>query len=157
VYRHFETRQALMAAVAAEVARQLATPPVPADPHGLRQYPAALFGAFEKRSRLTREALHTELFEPVRDSVASERWRALRALLHEHWPAMPSERLDLAAVNLRYLLAATTWNYHRRHLGLDAEGSVAAVAHALACILDSLGPPGRRPAPKGAGRASRMP
>ena len=81
VYRHFATRESLLEAVAAEVTSRLATPPVPADPEALRDYPAQLFACFEARPQLTSEALQSDLFAHIRDGVSSQRWLALRRLV----------------------------------------------------------------------------
>ena len=141
VYRHFATRESLLEAVAAEVTSRLATPPVPADPEALRDYPAQLFACFEARPQLTSEALQSDLFAHIRDGVSSQRWLALRRLVQTHWPAVPPARREQATVGMRYLLTATTWSYHRRQLGLDPAATAAAVTYTLGCILDNLGPP----------------
>ncbi len=141
VYRHFTNRGLLLAAVAVEVSRRLSTPPVPDDPAALGGYTAALFARFEAQPALTREALTSDLFGHMRDSRAAERWCALRALIDRHWPYLPDQRRALAAVNLRYLLTATTWHYHRTHLALDASDTESAVQHAVGCVLSALGPP----------------
>lgn len=140
VYRHFATREQLMSAVAAEVSRRLATPPVPDHPAALADYADELFACFEAQPELTREALQSELFAHVRDSKAAERWRALRALIDRHWPALPAQRRALAAANLRFVLAASCWHYHRTSLAMDASTATAAVRHLVACVLAALGP-----------------
>jgi AcrR family transcriptional regulator len=140
VYRHFTTREQLMAALAPEVARRLQVPSVPDSPAELPAFVGALFQTFEAQPRLTREALLPELFVHLRDGQAGDRWRALRRLLDQHWPRLPADRRELAAANLRFLLTASSWHYHRTQLGLDADRTIATVAHAIACILEALGP-----------------
>ena len=141
VYRHFATRDALVAAVAPEVSRRLRTPPLPPELHALPGFVADLFAAFEAQPALTREALQSELFAHIRDGQASERWRGLRALLDRCWPQLPAARREIAATNLRFLLTASAWNYHRTHLKLDAQATVDTVCHAVQCIVVALGPP----------------
>jgi AcrR family transcriptional regulator len=141
VYRHFATREALVAALAPEVSRRLRTPPLPTELADLPGFVADLFAAFEAQPALTREALESELFVHIRDGAASERGRALRELLDRCWPHLPEARRELAATNLRFMLTASAWHYHRTHLKLDAQATVEAVGHAVQCIVHALGPP----------------
>ena len=139
VYRHFATREALLDALAAEVAQRLGTPPVPSSPEALLRYPGQLFACFEARPQLTRSALTSEVFSRMRDGPAAQRWRVVQQMLDAHLPALPEAERAMTAANIRYLLAATTWHYYRHYFGFSLEQTVRCVQQALAFQLQGLG------------------
>ena len=139
VYRHFATRDALLDALAAEVMQRLGSPPVPATPAALLDYPAELFAGFEARSQLTRAALNSDIFPRMRDGPAAQRWRGLQQILADALPGLPEAERAIAAANLRYLLAATTWQYYRYQFGFSLAQTVRCVRLALALQLKGLG------------------
>jgi AcrR family transcriptional regulator len=139
VYRHFATRDALLDSLAAEVARRLGSPPVPATPAALLDYPAELFACFEARSQLTRSALNSDVFPRMRDGPAAQRWRGVQQVLADALPGLPEAERAIAAANLRYLLAATTWQYYRYQFGFSLEQTVRCVRLALVLQLKGLG------------------
>jgi len=141
VFRYFATRDDLLEAVAAEVGRRLDTPQVPATIDELPAYPRALFTRFEAAAPLTLAALHSEIFPRMRSAAAQQRWHDVRALLDAHAPARPARERELAAANIRFFLAATTWHYYRFVFGFDLEDTIAAAELAIGQALAAL----RRP------------
>jgi AcrR family transcriptional regulator len=141
VYRYYATRELLVKDIAAEVGRRLSAPQVPLKLADLHDFVKRLYGAFEQQPALTREALSSDLYIHIRDNQALERWQQLRQLLAAHWPALPAERRELAVINLRFLLTATSWNYHRAHLCLSAKMTLDVVLNGVDAILAALGPP----------------
>ena len=139
VYRHFSTRDALLDEVAVTVAARLDSPEAPHTAPELLAYPAQLFASFEARPALTRAALASEVFARMRDGPAAKRWQAVQRMLEEHQPPLSADDCVIAAANIRYLLTATTWNYYRQQLGLDAQQTVSCVRKALAAQLYGLG------------------
>lgn len=138
VYRHFPTREVLLAALACEVAARIDAPPAPDSVDALPGYVRALYGRFEASAGLTAAALHADLFPAMRDGVAAQRWKALRTLLRRTFPTLPAATVEGASANLRYLLSATTWNYYRTQFSFDFERTVTAVELAVSMILTAL-------------------
>ncbi|MBW7923759.1 MAG: TetR/AcrR family transcriptional regulator [Burkholderiaceae bacterium] len=139
VFRHFDTRDALLDEVAAEMRRRLALPDPPSTLAELRIAPRALYGAFEARSRLTRAALHSELFDRLRLTQAHERWNAVRRLVDAHAPRRSARERRIAAANIRYYLSASSWNYYRAYFGFTLEDTIACAETAIRQSLAGIG------------------
>ena len=142
VYRYFPTREALLDAVAHDVGRRLAVPPVPSTVADLQPFARALFASFEHQAPLTRAALRPEMFGRMRDGQAAQRWVALQALMDREFPDVEPEERRMATANIRYLLAATTWRYYRDNFGFSAEETARCVETALRHLLAGLAKPG---------------
>ena len=138
VYRYFPTRDALVDALAQDLARRLAVPPVPATVADLPAFAHALFASFERQAPLTRAALRPEVFGRMRDGQAAQRWSDLQALMEREFPQVDAEERRMATTTIRYLLAATTWRYYRDNFGFSADEAARCVATALGHILGGL-------------------
>lgn len=138
IFRHFATRDDLLDALATEVSARLELPGLPAGARDLPLVPRALYRAFETRANLTKAALHSELFDRIRETTASERWRAVKALIDAHAPHRSERDRMLAAANIRYLLAATSWHYYRFYFGFSLKDSTAAAELLIRQTVDGL-------------------
>lgn len=138
VFRYFATREELLDAIADEVRRRMQLPPPPASVAELLTAPRALYTAFEATAQLTKAALHTELFNRMRETQAKQRWVAVRQLVDAHAPRRPERDRRIAAANIRYYLAATAWHYYRVYFGFSLEDSIAAAETAVRQALDGL-------------------
>lgn len=151
VFRHFSSREQLLDELAVEVSRRMELPALPASAAELVRSPGEFYPAFEAHASLTIAALHSELFDRIRDSVAKERWARIRALV-DAWAPRRSERARaFAAAHIRYVLAATTWHYYRFYFGFSLEDSIAAARAVIEQTLAGLKPPPRpvtRPRPR---------
>jgi len=143
IFRYFATREALLDAIAAAVTRKLALPDPPSSIEQIVAAPRALYTAFEARRRLTRAALHSEIFEHMRLAQAQERWQAVRAVLDAHAPRRSEQERRIAATNIRYLLSATTWNYYRFYFGFSLEETIECAETAIRQSLAGIGVRGR--------------
>lgn len=151
IFRHFASRDDLLDALAAEVSTRLELPALPASAGELPAVPRALYRAFEARANLTRAALHSELFDRIRQTTASARWRAVQALVDAHAPHRSERDRRLAAANIRFLLAATSWHYYRFYFGFSLTDSIAAAELLIRQTVDGL----ERAPPAGATPSSR--
>ena len=138
VFRYFATREEFLDAVAGEVRRQLNVPPPPATLEELLVAPRALYGAFEARTNLTKAALHTELFDRMRQTQAKERWMAVRRIVDAHAPRRSERERRFAAANVRYYLSATTWHYYRFYFGFSLADTIACAQGAIRQSMDAL-------------------
>jgi AcrR family transcriptional regulator len=139
VFRYFASREEFLDALAAEVRADLALPPPPQTLDALLAAPRALFSRFEARQSLTKAALHSELFPRMRETQARTRWTAVRKLIDQLAPRRSERERRIAAANIRYYLAATTWHYFRFYFSFSLEDSIAAAEAAIRQTLTSLG------------------
>ncbi|AWK88501.1 TetR/AcrR family transcriptional regulator [Azospirillum thermophilum] len=139
VFRYYASRDAFLDAVAAEVVRHIGTPPAPARIGDLPGYVRPLYTRFEEKSALVQSALHTELLRRVRESVAVDRWRAVRDLIDAHAPHRAERDRSIAAANIRYYLAASTWHYYRFHFAFPLDEAIACAETAVRLALEEIG------------------
>jgi AcrR family transcriptional regulator len=138
IFRYFATRDELLDAIADEVRRSLELPPPPRTVEELLAAPQLLYSAFEAKEKLTKAALHTELFPRMRDVQAKQRWMAVRKIIDELAPRRPERERKIAAANIRYFLAATSWHYYRFNFGFSLEETVACAETAIRQAVEGL-------------------
>jgi hypothetical protein len=68
----------------------------------------------------------------------------VRKLIDELAARRPERDRRLAAANIRYHLAASTWHYYRFYFGFSLEDSIAAAEAAVRSMLDAITGPARR-------------
>jgi AcrR family transcriptional regulator len=138
VYRHFATRDAMLDALAVGISERLDLPPVPATLAGLVGYPAALYARYEVHATLTQAALHPDVFDRIRGTLARRRWDAIKNLLAQEAHGLSGSEQAVLAANIRFFLAATAWHYYRSHFGFSFKDTVAAVSTAIRQLLVGL-------------------
>ena len=138
VFRYFPSREALVDAVADEVRRRMDVPPPPRTLEELQEAPGLLYRRFEAVRSLVEAALHTELFPRMRDTQARERWVAVRAIVDALAPRRSERERKIAAANIRYFLAATTWHYYRFSFGFTLDETIASAETAIRQTIDAL-------------------
>ena len=135
VFRYFPSRDAFLGAVAAQVSEVIDAPPLPETAEELVGYAAALYARFEDKSDLVRAALHSEIFERIRQTVASDRWVGVQRLIDIAAPRQSARKRKITAANIRYFLAASTWNYYRSYYGFSPEDALACAKSAIGLAL----------------------
>ncbi len=144
LFRYFATREELLDAVAAEGTTRLQLPEPPASEADLHAAPRALYSTFEARFGLTRALLHPDLLPRMQATTAKRRWEAITRLIDRLAPDAATQDRRIAAANIRYYLAATTWHYYRTSFGFTLDESVACAETAIALAVAAV----RRPAPR---------
>jgi AcrR family transcriptional regulator len=139
VFRYFASRDEFLDAVAAIFRDRLHLPSPPQTRAELLAAPRALYERFEATANLTKAALHTDLFHRMREAQARDRWAAVRRLVDDLAPRRSERERRIAAANIRYYLAASTWYYFRFYFGFSLEDSIAAAESAIQNSLDGLG------------------
>lgn len=140
VFRYFPSRDEFLDAVAGEVRTALNVPPPPQSLDELYAAPRALYGAFEARANLTKAALHTELFDRMRETQAKDRWMAVRRLVDAYAARRPERERRVAAANIRYYLSATTWHYYRFYFRFGLEDSITCAEVSIRQSVAALAP-----------------
>jgi AcrR family transcriptional regulator len=139
VFRYFASRDELLDAIAAEMARRIGAPPNPTTVEALIAYPKAMFARFEATAALTQAALHSELYHRVRARDALDRGAAIRALIDRAAPDRPARERRLAAANFHYHVVATTWHYYRANFGFSLDDALECACMAIVQALEGLG------------------
>ncbi|MBK0392697.1 TetR/AcrR family transcriptional regulator [Ramlibacter algicola] len=137
-FRHLCSREEFLDALSIEVSLRLELPELPKSAADLPSVPRALYRAYDAHATLTRAALHSELFDRIRETTAQEPWLAVRRLVDAFAPGRTEGERALTAANIRYLLSATSWNYYRTYFGLNLKDSVAAAEQAITLLVNSL-------------------
>ncbi len=138
VFRYIASRNEFLDAVADEVTRTLQLPPIPLEIEALLTYPKDLYTCFEERADLAKAALHTEMFKRLREGPGVERWQAIQTLIDAHAPHRSDHDRKIAAANIRYYLAATTWHYYRFYFGFTLEDAIASAQLVIKQSIDGL-------------------
>lgn len=142
VFRYYASREELLDKVAEDVIRRISIPATPATIEELIQFPEPLYKSFEETASLTRAFLHSELRDRIRDRPGKERWRAVRRLLDEYAPRRSEQNRAFAAANIRYFLAATTWDYYRSYYRFSLPETIRAAQNAIRDLIRGLSGPG---------------
>lgn len=138
VFRYFATREDFLDGVADAVREKMALPPAPSTVEELLAAPRALYTRFEAAREVTRAALHTDLFHRMRETHAKVRWTAVQAIVDAAAPRRSERERRLAAANIRFYLAASTWHYFRSYFRFSLEDSIACAEMAIRQSLDGL-------------------
>lgn len=138
VFRYFPSRDDLIDAVVGEIRVRMALPAAPASIEELLAAPRALYEAFEKVAALTKAALHSEIYERMRETSAKERWLAVVRLIDAYAPHQPAWQRKIAAANIRYYLAASSWHYYRYYFGFSIEESIECAEAAVRLAIEAM-------------------
>ena len=138
VYRHFPTKDALVAAVAVRVDGQFGPSPFPASVDEMRELAPRLFASFDVNVDLLRAARSSRAGRAVVGHTRSNRMasakRALEPLLED---ATEEERLRALAV--AYSMHSTAqFLYLRDTFGMTAEQAAEAIRWLAGLVLDDL-------------------
>lgn len=139
VFRYFATRDELLDAVAVAFQARLELPPTPRMLEELLDYPRALYTCFEASASLNKAALQSEFAERLRSGHGKSRWIAVRRLVDRLAPQQSERARKIAAANIRFYLAASSWFYFRSHFGFSLEETIAAAETAIRQSLKGLG------------------
>jgi AcrR family transcriptional regulator len=137
VFRYFPTREAFLDAIAEQLRQLLGLPP-PQSVDDLIAFPRALYSGFEAHARLMRAALHSELYDRMRETAARARWEAVRRIVDAHAPGRSDGERKIASANIRYYLSASTWHYYRFYFDFTLEEAIRAAESSIRQSLDGL-------------------
>ena len=139
VFRYFPTREEFLDAIAEALRARFDLPPPPETLDELLAAPRALYTRFDAVRSLAMAALHSELFHRMRETQAKARWMAVRKLIDEAAPDRGDRERRIAAANIRYYLAASTWHYYRSYFNFTLDETIACAETAIRDALAGLG------------------
>jgi len=141
VYRHFENREGLTAALADLVNEQLGDLPEGFPAEELAPRMATLFASFEADAPLVRGVLASPGGQEVRAHARARRLQRIDAALAPRLAtaADPEHARDVRAL-VFLLCSAATWQSLRDEGGLEGAEAGRAVAFAIDTLLETLSP-----------------
>lgn len=140
VYRHFETRDALIRAVWKAMQGRVASGGFPETAAALLESPCRLFPKFDDARELVRASIHSPAGLDIRMHSNPERKRAITASVRDALPGLDETTLRRRAAIAQLINSAQGWEVLTHFWGMTGEEAGAAASEALAVLL------GRRPA-----------
>jgi len=137
VFRYFATRDDLLDAVVEAFQARLDPPPTPRTLEDLLQYPSALYRRFEANASLNKASLLSEISQRLRQDKS--RLIAVRKIVDKIAPRSPERMRKIAAANIRFYLAASSWFYFRFVFGFSLDDSIVCAETAIRQSLAGLG------------------
>jgi AcrR family transcriptional regulator len=139
IFRYYASREEFLDAVTMEMRSRLDLPRPPTSIEELKEAARVLYQAFEARPKLIKAALHSEIFDRMRQVQGGERWAAVGQLLDALAPEAGERDRKIATANIRYYLSASTWHYYRFYFGFSLEESIACAETAIRQAIAGLG------------------
>lgn len=135
VYRHFATRQALIAAVWPRMQQQVQSRGFPHTARDLVATPLHLFPNFDRKAGMVRASIYAPGGREVRLSSNAERQQAMLDCIADALPGLdPAQHRRRAAI-AQLIDSAYAWDVMRTFWGFDGKEAGKAAAEALAILL----------------------
>lgn len=135
VYRHFENRDALMAAIWRAVGQAVQTPRMPASADELIAQPLTAFPAFDREETLMQAMVHSREGRALRLGANEERKAAMRRSVRDARPDLDGDELDSLCAVVQLLDSSIAWSAMKDYWGLDGAAAGSAVSRAIALLL----------------------
>lgn len=145
IYRHFPTRDDLMAAVWAKVNERVATPTLPATPAEVIAQPMEMFPAFDAQEALIRAIVFTKQGRELRLSVNAERQKRFRQAVAMARPDLKEPEFTRVCAAVQLLDSSFAWSVMKDYWGLSGEEAGKAASAAITVLLT---PPSEQPTTK---------
>lgn len=138
VFRHFESRDALLAEAFQRLGERLGVPTEPATRDALLHGPRAAFAVFDAHDGTIRTALHSPAGRAMRLQSVARRQAAFAAALDRDLAHLPGPvRAQVEAV-AHLLFSASAWEVMKDYGGLSGAQAGQAAAWALQAMLSAV-------------------
>jgi len=135
IYRHFQTRDALLAAVWPRMQSLVGSRGFPQTAADLVATPRRLFPAFDSQEGPVRASVYSEAGREVRLRANDERKAAMLACVRDALPELDEKAAHLRAAAVQLLNSAFAWSAMRDFWDLDGRAAGEAAAEAIAILL----------------------
>lgn len=135
VYRHFETRDALVRATWSHMQQRVASRGFPRTAEEMVQSPPRLFPRFDAARGLVRASLYSPAGLDMRMSSNDERREATLASVTDAFPIADQNWLRRRAAIAQLINSAYAWEVMGQYWGLDGDEAGKAASEALAVLL----------------------
>lgn len=138
VHRHFQTKEALLAAFWTWISERLSPRTWPRTCEELVAGPRQVFAAFDGEEGLVRASLHSAAGRDMRLAEVAERRAAFREALREAVSgASPGERRNLECI-AHVLHSAAAWEAMRDYAGASGQEAGGAASWALGILTNAV-------------------
>lgn len=144
VYRHFETREALLAATWERVNEVVRTPTLPSTPEQLVAQPMTAFPGFDAEEPLMRAMVHSAEGRQMRLASNPRRVAGIRAAVRAARPGLREPELTRLCAVVQLLDSSFAWLMMKEYWGLDGHEAGRAASDAIATLLGAPVEPARR-------------
>ncbi|MET0181632.1 MAG: TetR/AcrR family transcriptional regulator [Caulobacterales bacterium] len=135
IYRHFATRDELLAALWARINAALSVRDFAANKEALVAQPKHVFPQFDAQENLMRAILSSPEGHALRRSVNAQRQVAIRKIVKDSRPDLDDAGQARIAAAVQALNSAFGWLVMKDYGGLDAQESARAASEAIALLL----------------------
>lgn len=135
VFRHFPSRDALIAAVWPRMQARVRSRGFPATAQDLIDMPPYLFPEFDKEKGLVRASAFSAAGREVRQAANPERQKAMRACVRDAFPGIAEPELTRLAAIVQLIDSAYAWAVMKEFWGLDGPEAGRAASDAIAVLL----------------------
>jgi AcrR family transcriptional regulator len=135
VYRHFETRDALLEATWKMVNEAIGIGSFPSTAEELVALPLIVFPAFEQKADVIRAMLASPQGRELRLRVNKERQAAIRAAVRDAKPKLREPAFTRLCAAVQLLYSASGWATMRDYWGLEGAEAGRAASEAIAALL----------------------
>lgn len=135
VYRHFETRDALVRATWSRMQQRVASQGFPRTAEAMIDSPLRLFPRFDEARELVRASLYSPAGVDMRMSSNEERQEAMLASVRDAFPAADEQWLRRRAAIAQLINSAYAWEVLRQYWRIEGEEAGTAASEALAVLL----------------------
>jgi AcrR family transcriptional regulator len=135
IYRHFQTRDALLAAVWPRMQSLVGSRGFPQTAADLVATPRRLFPAFDGKEGLVRASVYSEAGREVRLRANDERQAAMIACVRDALPELEGAAVRARAAAVQLLNSAFAWSAMRDFWDLDGQAAGEAAAEAISILL----------------------
>lgn len=140
VYRHFETRDALVRATWSHMQQRVASQGFPRTADEMIQSPPRLFPRFDTARELVRASLYSPAGLDMRMSSNAERQEATLSSVTDAFPIADRSWLMRRAAIAQLINSAYAWEVMAQYWGLDGDEAGKAASEALAVLLGKSAP-----------------
>ena len=140
VYRHFETRDALVRATWSHMQQRVASRGFPRTANEMIQSPPQLFPRFDRARGLVRASLYSRAGLDMRMSSNAERQEATLSSVTDAFPIADRSWLMRRAAIAQLINSAYAWEVMGQYWGLDGDEAGKAASEALAVLLGKKAP-----------------
>ncbi len=140
VYRHFETRDALVRATWARMQQRVASRGFPRTAQEMIESPLRLFERFDRERELVRASLYSPAGVDMRMSSNAERQEAMLSSVRDAFPNAKGDWLRRRAAIAQLINSAYAWEVLHQYWGLAGEEAGNAAAEALGVLLGKRSP-----------------
>lgn len=140
VFRHFSSRDALIAAVWPRMQARVRSLGFPHTAEALIDTPLRLFPEFDKEEGLVRASAFSAAGREVRMAANVERQKAMRACVRDAFPDISEPQLTRLAAIVQLIDSAYAWAVMKEYWGFDGAEAGLAASEAIAALLDRAKP-----------------